>query len=86
MVVEVEVAAERRHPRKAPAHAPLEGLDLGERRAGDGDERHVALGEVDVGAVEMIGEEGATRTAFLPVRAEHEMVDDELASAVEQLG
>ena len=81
--IEIEIAAEGRHPREAPAHAPLEGLDLGKRRAGDCHERHVALGEVDEGAVEMIGKIGAALAAFLPVRPQHEVVDDELAPAVE---
>ena len=86
MVVEVEVAAERGHPFEAPAHAPLEGFDLRERRAGDHDECHVALRQVDNGAVEMVGEIRAAGAAFLPARAKHEMVDDELALAIEELG
>ena len=56
VVVEVEVAAERRHPREAPAHAPLERFDLG-KRPRDTAVNVVALRKVDDRAVEMIGEE-----------------------------
>jgi hypothetical protein len=34
----------------------------------------------------MIHVEGATGAAFVPLGAEHEVIDDELASAVEELG
>jgi len=37
-VIEIEVAAGRRHPAEGPAHALLIGLELGERRARDHDE------------------------------------------------
>jgi len=36
-------------------------------------------------AIRMIHVEGATGAAFVPLRAEHEVIDDELASAVEQV-
>ena len=46
----------------------------------------VALGEVHGGAVEVIGEQRAARTTLLPVRSEHEMIDDQLAAIAEQVG
>ena len=41
---------------------------------------------MDDGAVEMIGEERAARAALLPIRAKHEVIDDQLAFAAKQLG
>src|SRR5262249_20907315 len=37
-------------------------------------------------AVEVVGPEGAALAARLPIRIEHEMVDDELTAAGEELG
>jgi hypothetical protein len=51
--------------------------------ARDGDERHVAMGEMQSCTIEMIGEVGAARATFAPFRAEHEVIDDELASPIE---
>ena len=84
--VVVEVAAFRRDPVEGPAHAALEGLEFGEGRAGDGDHGHVVVGQVLVGAVDVVGEEGAALAAFGPAGAEHEVVDDQLAAAAEQVG
>ena len=55
----------------------------GPRRAQEG---HAALGEVEDGAAEMVGRERAAGAAFGLVRAEHEVVDDELGPSVEELG
>src|SRR4051794_39457331 len=54
--------------------------------AGDGEERHVAVCEMDADAVEIVRPEGAMRAAGLPVGTEHEVVDDELTSTIEQIG
>ena len=43
------------------------------------------MGEVDTEPVVVVGPEGADGTTLLPVGAEHEVVDDELAAAVEKL-
>jgi len=67
-------------------HARLVGGDLGERRARHRGERHVVMLEVRQRAVEMIGQERAAWAARRPARAEHEMIDDELAAAGEQVG
>ena len=38
------------------------------------------------GAVDMIGQERATRATLLPLGTEHEMIDDQFAAAVEKVG
>ncbi len=86
MIVEVEVAAERRHPFEVPAHAAFEFFDLRQRRARRDEKRHVALREMNHGAVEMIGQQRTARAAGFPVGAEHEVIDDQLALAAEQVG
>ena len=82
----IEVAAERRQPFEFPAHALLERLDFRQRCARHDDERHVALRKMNRGAVEMIGQIRAARAALLPAGTEHEVIDDELALAAEQIG
>ena len=42
--------------------------------------------EMQSRTVEMIGEVGAARATFAPIGAEHEVIDDELAPPVEQIG
>jgi hypothetical protein len=86
LIVVVEIAAERRHPGEFPTHAFFESLDLDERRARDDDETDIALRQMDGGAVEMIGQVGTVRAAGFPARAEHEVIDDQLALAAEQVG
>jgi len=82
--VVVEVGAEGRHPGEGPAHAPLEGVDLGERRARHDHEGGVAREQVrEVGDV--VGEEGAAGAAFVLVGAQHEVVHDELLPAVKEV-
>ena len=46
----------------------------------------IALRQMNGGAVEMVGQERAARAALLPARTEHEVIDDQLAAAVEQVG
>ncbi|MNP47369.1 hypothetical protein D3C76_1414190 [compost metagenome] len=43
------------------------------------------VGQVQVGAVEVVGQERAAGAAFLPAFAEHEVVDQQLAAAGEQV-
>src|SRR6266545_3197137 len=52
--VVVEVAPERRCPGEAPTHPALECLELRDRRARDGSEGDVVVGQVDDGAVEAV--------------------------------
>src|SRR5207248_2087989 len=84
--IEVEVAAEGREPLEAPAHALVIGGELGVRRLRHRGHRDVPLVEVHDHAVEAVGPARAVRTAFAPTRAEHEVVDDELAASVEKFG
>lgn len=82
----IEVAAIRRHPFELPTHAPEKAFDLGQRCAGDRDEGDVAMGKVHVHAVAMICHEGAAWTTLLPSRAEHEVLHQQLAPPIEQVG
>ena len=84
--VAVEVVARRRDPVELPAHALPEALDLGQRRARDGHERDVAVRQVHEHAVGVVGHVRAARAALLPARPEHEVLHQQLAPAVEQLG
>src|SRR5215469_3018891 len=84
--VVVEVRLARRDPGEGPAHALFVGGDLADRRAGDRGEGDVAGAQVDGGAVEAVGPERAVRAAGVPLGREHEVVDDELAAAAEQVG
>src|SRR3989454_1275293 len=86
VVVVVEVGVPGRHPLEAPSHAPLERLDLGERGARDGDERHIAVVQVHAGGIVVIGPERAVPAALVPLWGEHEVIDDQLAAAGEQVG
>src|SRR5205823_3356786 len=85
VVVEVEVAPEGRDPVEAPAHPLLVGRDLRERRTRDGDHGHVSVLQMLHGRLEVVRPERADRTALLPVRAEHEVIDEQLAAAVEEI-
>src|SRR6266566_137224 len=85
-VIVVEVVPKRRDPGEAPAHPLLVCLDLRERRSGDRDHRHVPMVQVLNHRLEVVGPERANRAAGLILRIEHEVVDEQLASAVEELG
>src|SRR5258708_10510511 len=85
--VVIEVGPERRHPRKGPAHALLEGFDLVEGRARDHGECGVARGEMHEAACEVVGDVGAGRAPVCtPIRTEHEVIGEELALPLEQIG
>src|SRR5271154_4236285 len=86
VVVEVEIAGEGRDPLKLPAHALLEGFDLGQRSARNRHQRGVAIGEGYGSAVEMIRHVRTAGATRLPAWAEHEVVDNKLAAAVEKIG
>jgi hypothetical protein len=53
--------------------------------ARDRHERHVVMGKVKVGAVHVIGEEGAAGASLRPAGAKHEVIDHELAAAAEEI-
>jgi hypothetical protein len=83
--VEVEVRGRRGHPGKAPAHPALVRLQLLERRLGHECERHVAGVQVREDAVDRVGDRRVDRAARFVARAEHEVVDEELRSPLEEL-
>ncbi|MCY1409798.1 hypothetical protein D9M71_251550 [compost metagenome] len=83
--VVVEVASCRRHPVEPPAHAPLEGLEFGEGCVGNRHHCNVVVGQVLVGAVDVIAEVRATGAALVPALGEHEVVDNQLTAAAEQV-
>lgn len=85
MKIVIEIRAKRTIPRKRPAHALLERLNLLKRPTGDSNELRVAEFQVlQIGDV--IGEERTCRTASFSVRPEHEVVDNELFLTLEQVG
>ena len=83
--VDVEVALVTGCPVEAPAHPLAVGEQLLERRVRDADHRDVPGCEVREHAVEAVRRRRAGRAARRVVRPEHEVVDDELRAAVEQL-
>ncbi|MCY1429694.1 hypothetical protein D9M71_456210 [compost metagenome] len=83
--VVVEIAAFGRHPVELPAHAPFERLEFGERCVGNRYHGHVMVGQVLVGAVDVIAQVRATGAALIPALGEHEVVDDQLAAPPEQV-
>jgi len=54
--------------------------------AGNGGEGDITLNEVPVDAVKAIRGHRTAGASFFPIRAEHEVVDSELAAAIEKLG
>src|SRR5208282_5094134 len=85
IVVVVEAVAERRDPFEGPSHALLESLDLWQWRARDRQKTDIALPQVRVDAIGIVGPVGAALAPFVPAGAEHEVIDRELVPAVKQL-
>lgn len=81
--VSVEIAAVGRHPLEAPAHTFLERLYFGQRRPRDCHHRDVAGCQMWERAVDMVGHERAAWAALLPIRSEHEVVDNQLVAPSE---
>ena len=84
--VVIEVVAVRRRPPDLPAHALAERLQLRQRRAGDRDVADVVMFQMHQGAADLVDLERAPDAALGPVGSEHEVLDDELAASVEQVG
>src|SRR5262245_9155547 len=84
--IPIEIAVEGGRPGEGPAHAPAKGLQLGERGAGDGPEHHIVVGEVHREAVEAVRDRRAGRAAGAVIGSEHEMIDEQLRAALEQIG
>ncbi|MNL11465.1 hypothetical protein D3C87_1323030 [compost metagenome] len=85
VVIVVEIITKGRDPGEIPAHALAIGLDLCERCAGDGNPGDIVIVQMRQRAFDMIAEERAADTALVPIRAEHEMIDKQLAAAIEKL-
>jgi hypothetical protein len=85
MVVVVEVAAVGRDPIERPAHPLLESFDFGHGRSRDGCKGNVTLRKVHQCSVGVIHVERTTGAAFFPLGAKHEVIDDVLASSVEEI-
>src|ERR1022692_2170079 len=83
--VVVEAAAGRRDPAEVPSHAPLVRDELVERCARHHDEGDIVVLEVRDAAGEAVGDRGAARTTFVPVRIEHEVIDEHLRTPAEQI-
>src|SRR5580658_9247248 len=86
MIVGIEIRTKRRDPRKAPAHASLEWLDIGVRRVRDRPQRHIAMSQVNRHRIEVVGQIGTALAALDPSRPHHEVIDDKLAAPVEEIG
>src|SRR3546814_1322730 len=82
----VEVTAVRGNPLELPAHSLAKSLDVGQRRARDGHQGNVTIGQMRCHAFTVVGHEGATRATLLPSRAEHEVLHQQLPAALEQVG
>src|SRR5262249_54108790 len=83
--VEVEVAAERGRPGKRPPHPPLVRLQLRERRPRRRPEHYVVVGQMLGEPVEAVRDRRAGRAAGGVVGPEHEMVDEELRTPLEEV-
>src|SRR5215207_8377083 len=88
--VVVEVAPERRNPRKSPAHLPLVVLEIPQRGDRGTNEGNVAAVQVGDDTVEVIGNQGASGASPALVGeassvAEHEMVDEKLRAPPEEV-
>src|SRR5450755_3590385 len=83
--VVVEVAVEGGRPGEAPAHPPLVCLQLRERGSRHRAERDVVIREVDDGAVEAVRDRRAARAPCCVVRAEHEVIDEQLRASGEEI-
>src|SRR5450755_3813917 len=82
--VVVEVASLRRIPREGPAHPLPEWLDLADRRPGYRRVRGVVRMQVSQ-VTDVVGLIRADRAASVPGRVEHEVLDDELCPALEEI-
>src|SRR5215469_4889063 len=86
LVVVIKIRSIRRHPLELPSHAPLEGIDLRQRRPRDRDECGVALRQMDCRPVKRVCQERTARTSLFPSRTEHEVIHNQLAPPVEKIG
>src|ERR1035437_1932209 len=83
--VEVEVAIVTGRPVEVPAHSLSVSEQLFERSARDTDHRYVTRREVWENSVEAVGRRRTLQTAGSIPWPKHEMVDDELRAAAEEV-
>src|SRR5215469_9432539 len=83
--VEVVVAAVGGGPREAPPHPPLVRLELLQGRPRDAGKRHIPRVQMRYRTVEAVRPRRAGRAARRVVRAEHEVIDDQLRAPVKEL-
>src|SRR5258708_33230431 len=69
-----------------PAHSLLECFEHGQRGARDSDVTYVTLLQMRDQPIDMVHLERAADASVGPFRAEHEMLDDQLAAAGKQIG
>jgi hypothetical protein len=84
MVIVVEIAAVGRNPVEFPAHPFFESEEFFQRRPGNDYHRNVVMLQMEIGAIDVVGQERAARATFFPFRVKHEMVDDELTFAIKR--
>ena len=73
-------------PGNVPSHAVPVGLQLLERRLRDEYERHVTSVKMREHGLDGVGDRRVHGVAGLVTRSEHEVVDEQLGSPLEQLG
>src|SRR5438034_59753 len=86
VIVKIEITAVRRYPLEPPVHALFVWRELGQRRTRNDNQSYVAMREVPVRPVKMISQIGAAFATLFPARTEHEMINNQLAAALEQIG
>src|SRR5215510_9551296 len=84
--VVVELGVVRRHPRKTPPHPLADDLDRAERRAGHGDVGHVVVLQMHERPLDLIDLEGASDTLTDLTGSHHEVLHEQLAASLEEIG
>src|SRR5713226_8428703 len=70
---------------EAPAHPFLKRLDLRQRRSRNNRQSDIPRRKVHHAAANMVGNVGTAWAAFLPFRPEHEVINDQLTLAAEEV-
>src|SRR4051812_13696317 len=85
MKIMVEIAAGGGHPLMRPSHPRFKSYDPLQWRRRHRDKGHIARGEMNVDSLQIVSPERTAFAALVPVGAKHEMVDDQLRTAAEQV-
>src|SRR5207248_7342909 len=83
--VGVKLAVGRRRPGKDPVHSLFVFLQLRERRPRNRREHHIMVGQVNCYPVKTVRDRRAGRTTRGVVGPEHEMTDEKLRAASEEI-